>query len=267
MPRDVDLLLTAMTVVGAMVFVWIQSRMWWWGETPTNANWLTSVCVGAAMLLPALLLAVLRLGWKDESHRRVIGVLWDVATFWPRHTHPLAPPSYAERAVPELQRRLWWLHDNGGVPLVTAHSQGTILAVAALAQPRSRPVGDRVALVTFGSPLRTLYAWGFPAYFDDALFRRLAYGPGTKVARWRNFWCDTDYIGGPVGVPGEAGGEVDVRLPDPPTSRFLYGQPLPAIGAHTGYGQDEEMRRRITRLAAELAGDVPQGRPSSGRAG
>jgi uncharacterized membrane protein YgcG len=252
-PRDLDLLLTAVAVVGGVLFVWIQWRLRTSGGPPANPNWLITACSGAAMLLPALLLVLLRLGWKDERHRRSIGVLWDVATFWPRHSHPLAPPSYAERAVPELQRRLWWLHDNGGIPLLAAHSQGSIIAVAALAQADARPVRDRVALVTFGSPLRTLYAWGFPAYFGEALFRRLAYGPGIKVACWRNFWCDTDYIGGPV-----RDSAVDERLPDPPTSRFLYGQPLPRVGAHTGFWADEELRRQVSALAANLAGPPPR---------
>ncbi|MFC4007323.1 hypothetical protein ACFOY2_08825 [Nonomuraea purpurea] len=244
-PRDLDLLLTSIVVVGAVLFAWIQSRLWLSGRTPANADWLTSVCAGIAMALPVVMLWLLRQGWRDERNRRTIGVLWDVATFWPRHSHPLAPPSYAERAVPDVQRRLWWLHDNGGVPLVAAHSQGTIIAVAALAQPRSRPERDRVTLVTFGSPLRTLYAWAFPAYFNDALFRRLADGPDIKVACWRNFWCRTDYIGGPVSAPGP----VDVELADPPTDRFLYGQPLPKVGAHTGFWEDKEMRRQITMLA------------------
>ncbi|HEX4817877.1 MAG TPA: hypothetical protein VFV66_34475, partial [Nonomuraea sp.] len=201
-----------------------------------------------AMALPPAVILLLQRGWRDARQRRVIGVLWDVSTFWPRHCHPLAPPSYAERAVPELQRRLWWLHDNGGVPLVAAHSQGSVLAAAALAQPRSRPAGDRVALVTFGSPLRTLYAWGFPAYFNDTLFEQLAHGPGIGVWRWRNFHYDTDYIGGAVRVSGA----IDVPLPDPPTCHFLYGQPLPRVGAHTGFWEDAEMRRQITELARDL---------------
>ncbi|SEG99890.1 hypothetical protein SAMN05444920_114166 [Nonomuraea solani] len=248
-PRDLDLLLTALVVVGLVLFAWIQSRIWSRSPLPVNSDRLTTVSSFVAALLPVVLLGLLWRGWRHEENRRMIGVLWDVATFWPRHSHPLAPPSYAERAVPDLQRRLWWLHDNGGLPLVAAHSQGSVIAVAALAQPRSRPEGDHVTLVTFGAPLRTLYAWGFPAYFDDALFDRLAHGPDIKVARWRNFWCDTDYIGGPVSVRGD----VDHRLPDPPTSRFLYGQPLPKVGAHTGYWDDAELGRHITLLAHRSA--------------
>ena len=87
----------------------------------------------AGLVLPALA-AYLYAAWSNPAKRRTIGVLWDVGTFWPRSYHPLCPPCYAERAVPDLQRRMWWLHDNDGRVMLVAHSQGTVLAVAALAQ-------------------------------------------------------------------------------------------------------------------------------------
>src|SRR5260370_7027450 len=83
--------------------------------------------------------AFLYSAWGDPTKRRTIGVLGDVGTFWPRSYHPLSPPCYSERAVPELQRRMWWLHDTGGRVVLIAHSQGAMLATAALVQPRSRP--------------------------------------------------------------------------------------------------------------------------------
>ncbi len=64
---------------------------------------------------------------------------------------------------------MWWLHDNGGRVMLTAHSQGTVLAAAALVQPGCRPAGDHPALITFGSPLCKLYSWGFPAYVGSGL--------------------------------------------------------------------------------------------------
>ncbi len=76
----------------------------------------------AGLVLPALM-AFLYSAWSDPTKRRTIGVLWDVGTFWPRSYHPLSPPCYTERAVPELQRRLWWLHDNGGRVMLAAHSR------------------------------------------------------------------------------------------------------------------------------------------------
>ena len=92
----------------------------------------------AGIALPALM-AFLYSAWSDPTKRRTIGVLWDVGTFWPRSYHPLSPPCYTERAVPELQRRMWWLHDNGGRVMLVAHSQGSVLATAALVQPGCHP--------------------------------------------------------------------------------------------------------------------------------
>ena len=61
-----------------------------------------------------------RKGWRGLDSRRHIGVVWDVGTFWPRAYHPLAPPSYTERAVPELQRRLWYIRDHRGAAVIAA---------------------------------------------------------------------------------------------------------------------------------------------------
>ncbi len=36
--------------------------------------------------------------------------------------------------------------------MLAAHSQGAVLATAALVQPGCRPDGDHPALITFGSP-------------------------------------------------------------------------------------------------------------------
>ncbi|HLK02684.1 MAG TPA: hypothetical protein VKU39_22630, partial [Streptosporangiaceae bacterium] len=200
------------------------------------------------LLLPALM-TMLRAAWSDPVRRRHIAIAWDVGTFWPRSYHPLAPPCYTERAIPDLQRRMWWLHDNGGRVLLTGHSQGTMLAVAALAQPDRRPLGQDVALVTFGAPLIKLYGWGFPAYVDTGVLGPLAPGAGGQVAGWTNFWYPTDPIAGPVGI-----GAVDMELPDPAESLFVYGQPPPGPGGHSGYWQDPRVWTVIDRMAADFTG-------------
>ena len=127
-----------------------------------------------AAALPLLLLGALRSGWRSLAGRRRIGVLWDVGTFWPRAFHPLAPPSYAERAVPELQRRLWWLHDNGGRVLLAAHSQGSVLAAAALLQRDARPVADQVR----AGDLRLAAGQALPLGLPGVRQRRRAGDPG-----------------------------------------------------------------------------------------
>jgi hypothetical protein len=163
---------------------------------------------------------LLRRGWRNLGARRHIGVVWDISTFWPRAYHPLAPPSYAERAVPELQLRLRRLHDSGERVVIAAHSQGTIIAAAALVQSHARKADDLVALVTFGSPLTTLYGWAFPAYFNQEVLHQLTPLGGTEVTRlyaWRNTYSPTDYIGRDIatGQPAEPVKRKATRPRDP----------------------------------------------------
>ena len=47
-------------------------------------------------------MAFLYSAWNDTTRRRLICIAWDIGTFWPRSYHPLAPPCYTERAIPEL---------------------------------------------------------------------------------------------------------------------------------------------------------------------
>jgi len=77
---------------------------------------------------------LIRATTKSRASRRQIGKVWDVLSFWPRRFHPLAAPCYAERAVPEFRNRVRdHLADGKGV-VVSAHSQGTVIAFAALLQ-------------------------------------------------------------------------------------------------------------------------------------
>jgi len=205
----------------------------------------------AGLVLPALT-AFLYSAWSDPTKRRTIGVLWDVGTFWPRSYHPLSPPCYAERAVPELQRRMWWLHDNGGRVVLIAHSQGAMLATAALVQPGCRPDGDHPSLITFGSPVVKLYGWGFPAYVTPSLLTALTPGGQGGVDDWCNYFYPTDPIGGPVALDlSQADGKrVDQDLLDPAQCWYVYGQPEPAPQGHSGYWADPRVWAMVDRMAA-----------------
>jgi hypothetical protein len=155
----------------------------------------------AGVLLLAALISFLYAEWNDSAPRRRIAILWDIGTFWPRSYHPFAPPCYAERAVPDLQRRMWWLRDNGGRVVLVCYSQGAMLATAALAQPEHHPEGDRPALVTLGSPVRRIYGWAFPAYVTTGLVVPRASEGGGRVERSRDLYYPTDPSGGPVAPP------------------------------------------------------------------
>jgi hypothetical protein len=205
------------------------------------------------LTLPAAA-AFLYAAWSDPAKRRTIGVLWDVGTFWPRSYHPLSPPCYTERAIPDLQRRMWWLNDDGGRVVLVTHSQGTVLGAAALVQLGCRPDDDQPTLITFGSPLAKLYGWAFPAYFGPTLLGPLARGGDARLNDWRNFYYPTDPIGGPAAgsLPAEVQKLVDTRLLDPAGCYYVYGQASPAAKGHSGYWADSRVWDVINGAAAAL---------------
>ncbi|WP_207957769.1 hypothetical protein [Streptomyces sp. YIM 98790] len=199
-----------------------------------------------------LLLAMGRRAYRDRSARRTIGILWDVGTFWPRSAHPFAPPCYAERAVPDLTWRMThWTAATGGTLVLSGHSQGSVLAAAAVWQldPDTR---TRVALLTHGSPLRRLYGRWFPKYFGP---RALA-GLARDMPRWRNLWRGTDPIGGPVEVTGPDGNPVDRPvLRDPQCFGRTPERPLPEpVLGHGDYADDPAYAEERAALHRRLAG-------------
>lgn len=101
---------------------------------------------------------------RSEGARRTVGVLWDLTTFWPRAAHPLAPPCYAERVVPELITRTRWALEAPGTDRVvlSGHSQGSLIVAAAASRLDDDELG-RVRIITYGSQIRALYGRIFPA--------------------------------------------------------------------------------------------------------
>jgi hypothetical protein len=245
-PHSAVFLLYGIVVLQAVLALGAWRLHW---QAPAPVRYAGTVLGG--LLVPALM-ATLRGAWGNNSRRKHIGILWDVGTFWPRSYHPLSPPCYTERAIPDLQRRLWWLHDNDGQVLIAAHSQGTMLAVAALAQVDRRPLKQDVALATFGSPVIKLYGWAFPGYLRDSVLAPLAPDGGGQVAGWNNFVYPTDPIAAKVGIDS-----VDVPLPDPPESIFVYGQPPPHPGGHSGYWADPAVWAAIDGMAADFTREPP----------
>lgn len=213
-----------------------------------DASWLLTMSSWILAGLPVIGLIALRKAYSNRESRRKLGVLWDVGTFWPRRFHPFAPPSYSERAVPELHERMRLATDKSRTAILAGHSQGSVVSFAVIA---SSPLKGRekIVLATHGSPLGTLYHRYFPAYFRTQEFRdvatALAAGNVADGRGWRNFHRLTDPIGGPI-----FGTEVDPcdeQLFDP---WWCYGrrtQPPPPLLGHSDYMEDPSMRDWVGR--------------------
>ncbi len=221
----------------------------WWSWSYTLAIWTLNLLPIAAMLY-------MRRALREPLAGRKIGMIWDVATFWPRWYHPFAPPSYAERAVPELEMRVRQLTQppNSRGVVLSGHGQGSVLAMAVLLRLPDRHL-RRIALVTHGSPLTRLYARFFPAYFGELQFTgaalRLQEGSET---RWRNLYRDTDPIGGAIHFrTASLGSEVNRRQPDPRARRGPMGEPWPPVMAHFEYDKDLEYLEVVRHFRRSLA--------------
>ena len=167
---------------------------------------------------------------------RPLGLAWDLICFLPRAGHPLAPPCYAERAVPELAARTRaWLDPKraaGSSVVLSAHSLGSVLAAAVVLSPSSNTGPTQpISLLSYGSQLRAYFCRIFPELLGPlvlgippCLSARLwshdpwaaeirSERPTTELAkesvrsrlsgedgapRWRSLWRRTDYIGFPV---------------------------------------------------------------------
>ncbi|MFF5177857.1 hypothetical protein ACFY2Q_07500 [Micromonospora sp. NPDC000316] len=225
------------------------------------ADMITFAIAFGSWVIAAIILALLLGGifaYRTVPFRRHVGVIWDLGTFWPRAAHPFAPPCYAERAVPELTRRITYLVERGDKVLLTGHSHGSVLVAATVLQLPPH-IGARVALLTHGSPLRRLYTRLFPAYIDDGVLREI----GDRVGwRWVNLWRDTDPIGGTVfPAPGAAEGDsdpaatVDRRQRDPRDVVTPPGDSVPPpIQGHWPCESDEAFTDAVRDLARRLGG-------------
>lgn len=219
--------------------------------------WVVDLVTWLGVATPLVYAAVIRTMFRQENVRKVLMTPFDVGTFFPRSFHPFAPPSYTERAAPELTRRIWFLHDFGDRVVLTAHSQGSALAAAVLARQTEEPDQEKkpVGLVTLGSPLSKLYRWAFPALFSDGLLQSLAEGRGGfGPIQWCNVYYQTDYIGGPISRDAWSAEQkkIDRSLSDPPTHWYVYPVPLPTILSHTGYWCDDNFWQEVNRMCNRI---------------
>ncbi|MBW3605832.1 MAG: hypothetical protein KY460_13195 [Actinobacteria bacterium] len=249
-----------------------------WGFVVNLASWLAvGVTVGAFISI--------RRGLRDPEFRTQIGILWDVASFWPRTFHPFAPPTYAARAVPELQDRVAEIADvDDGHAILSGHSQGSVVCLAAAASlPAS--LRRRVSLVTYGSPLGRFYTTYFPRCFTERMLRETGRSLGqttsSRDGSWLNFHRPTDPLADPVFTGQAVLGDSDpvcpppalraallrehrtaqalsslpdVRLDDPSERTIVSDRRAPVPRGHGGYPADPRMAQALIAIADHATG-------------
>jgi hypothetical protein len=253
-------ILAAMTGLAIVAFAAVLVMFYADGEAALQRT-LPGTFVAVALFTgtAAGLVGLAVLAYRNRQARRTVGIIWDVVTFWPRANHPLTPPCYAERAVPELRLQLcrhMAATDEQRV-IAATHSQGTIIGAATVLQ-LSDEVRQRIALLTFGSPLRRLYGRNFPAYFGLTAMTRLH----SVQPRWINMWVFSDPIGGWIlndtnANLADALRLVDYRIRDAETlDPGRRDQTLP-ICKHSGYADRPEYRDVIAALDNQLVAQPP----------
>jgi hypothetical protein len=267
----VVVIVAAVPVYLTVGFDWVQTS-----TTITNI----SVFISASLATGLVLLVVQ--AYRNRQLRRVVAILWDVVTFWPRANHPLTPPSYGVRTVWDLRLRLKTLRekDKEGDPdrrvILVAHSQGTVIAAATLLQAKMDK--EEYPLLTFGTPLRRLYAQNFPAYFGTEALKKLRARQQEPKPRWINLWALTDPIGSWVFdnkhtyVVDDADGynrsfeaalkTVDCRLLDieqvGPERQDMHPKPDAPVCGHSGFWTRGEYKQAVDVLQATvLSKEIP----------
>ncbi|WP_438816821.1 hypothetical protein [Umezawaea beigongshangensis] len=241
-------------------------------------------------LLAVGLVRLVHLAAKQPESGRRLGVLADIASFWPREAHPIVPPCYALKVVPELVARVReHLRDPGVRVVLTGHSQGSLLAAVAVARLLEElPEQDRarVGLLTAGSQLQWAYPRAFPAVVPHGSLAVLSGGLG---GRWRALCRGTDPLGGavttwgrqvydgallgvgfradgtegalPAALPGPTGALVlggDHWLPDPQRGPFPGRRWASGVNAHTEYTSDPEWDRAVAMAAGLISAEPPR---------
>ncbi|MEP7054197.1 MAG: hypothetical protein ABI912_03020 [Actinomycetota bacterium] len=272
MAKAIDKVGVMMAVlIGAAVLVRGLGAIWYvvsgtdrWTPGPTWAFW-------AGNAAGAFVLALLTLGYyayKNPTLRRSVGIIWDLTTFWPRTGHPLAPPCYAERTVPDIVDRIDTLtNDDAGAVVLSSHSQGTVIAAATMLalDDDSR---SKVFLLTYGCPLDRLYARFFPQYFGRPVLDRLRQlvrrDMTTGSVYWHNLYRQTDYVGAHVFEPSRAGcgqgalAVVDEEFCDPVIFGRLRGEPsFEPIFRHSDYWDDPHFAEVVRAAESVLAKSLP----------
>ncbi|MPY78670.1 MAG: hypothetical protein GEV04_09260 [Actinophytocola sp.] len=136
---------------------------------------------------------------RYPEHRRHLGALADLVFFWPRRAHPIVPPSYAVKVVPDLVERVrYHLREPDTRVVLSGYSHGGLLAMIAAARLTTELTDqerERVGLITAGTPAQWGYQRAFPSLLPPATLGTLY---GALDGRWRGLCRGTDSFGGGV---------------------------------------------------------------------
>jgi hypothetical protein len=190
-----------LTLSVCLSFVWLGTRDDGFGGSIP----LVSFAMWVVVAIPIVAVGLIRSSLSDRGRRREVGRLWDVLTFWPRVTHPFAPPCYGEALVPMLEDRVRLLLGATGDevnlddPPSSASSPSTSPPASPSSSPSSVPVeplqrnlGYRVILAghSQGSVVALAVAARLEAEEGPAAMRRVAlvsYGSPIAILYERYF--------------------------------------------------------------------------------
>jgi pimeloyl-ACP methyl ester carboxylesterase len=190
-----------LTLSVCLSFVWLGTRDDGFGGSIP----LVSFAMWVVVAIPIVAVGLIRSSLSDRGRRREVGRLWDVLTFWPRVTHPFAPPCYGEALVPMLEDRVRLLLGATGDevnlddPPSSASSPSTSPPASPSSSPSSVPVeplernlGYRVILAghSQGSVVALAVAARLEAEEGRAAMRRVAlvsYGSPIAILYERYF--------------------------------------------------------------------------------
>jgi hypothetical protein len=256
-----------------------------------HGAWTRHIATASMYLVVAMSAGLIMLGSqirRSEKARKAVGVIWDLTTFWPRAAHPLAPPCYAERVVPELQTRTRWAleKDPANQVILSGHSQGSLIVVAMASRLHDEEF-KRLRIVTYGSQIRGLYGRLFPRVFgaNDIGYRETSEramlkdafpdvprpttpGPPADPSQdslrvrltnaggaWVNLFRRSDYLG--YRVFSDSDSWLDRPVPEVP--REGVGDPGPVVMTHSGYQHTYTYRSYVATWTGEKPVEDPIG--------
>lgn len=292
---DVVGAITAVIALALIVLASTGGPPWQWSKT----EWTRDLATLSMYVMVGISAGLIMLGSqirRSEKARKAVGIIWDLTTFWPRAAHPLAPPCYAERVIPELHTRLLWAlgdspreeTEEPNVVILSGHSQGSLIAIA-MASRLSTTILKRVRVITYGSQIRALYGRVFPRVFGpseigyeatdgtaslvdafpdvprDSIFE--VFDPPDPLdesfrGRLRaegGEWFNLFRRSDPIGwrVFSDVDSSLDIAVPEVP--REAFGDPGPTVMTHGGYQHTLAYRTRIHAWTGESLVTDPTG--------